>query len=204
MLYLTTSTQHRRMTGTPHDIPHTSLGQLSGLTGIAQCRSATLCLRPMTEHDYPFLRTLYASTREAELVPLGWSDAQQQQFLAMQFEAQHRHYQQHYPDASFDLIEYDGTAIGRLYLEEWADQWRVIDIALLPAYCGQGIGSRLLQEVMQRAATGGKAVSIHVERHNPALRLYQRLGFVQVEEHGIYDLMVWQQKHPHPNPAPSG
>lgn len=171
---------------------HTALGTLNRHEGKQPLHPEWLSLRPIDEHDHPFLLELYASTREVELAPLDWPDVQKQQFLTMQFEAQHRHYQQHYPDASFDLIVYAGAAIGRLYLEEWADQWRVVDISLLPAYCHRGIGSCLLQDVLQRAAMGGKAVSIHVERHNPALRLYQRLGFVQVEEHGIYDLMEWQ------------
>jgi hypothetical protein len=32
---------------------------------------------------------------------------------------------------------------------------------------------------------------IHVERFNPALRLYQRLGFRQIEDRGIYYFLEW-------------
>jgi GNAT superfamily N-acetyltransferase len=175
---------------------HTALGTLNRHEGKQPLHPEWLSLRPIDEHDHPFLLELYASTREVELAPLDWSDAQKQQFLVMQFEAQHRHYQQHYPTASFDLILYAGDAIGRLYLDEWEDQWRVVDIALLPAYCGQGIGSHWLQDVIQRAALVGKAVSIHVEQHNPALRLYQRLGFEQVDTKGVYLLMEWRVANP--------
>lgn len=82
--------------------------------------SSTLTLRPISQADYPFLLTLYGSTRAAELIQTGWDEALKQQFITMQFEAQHRHYQNHYPAASFDLILHEDTAIGRLYLEEWA------------------------------------------------------------------------------------
>jgi hypothetical protein len=34
-------------------------------------------------------------------------------------------------------------------------------------------------------------VTIHVEKNNPAMRLYRRLGFTAVEDKGVYDLMRW-------------
>jgi hypothetical protein len=34
-------------------------------------------------------------------------------------------------------------------------------------------------------------VSIHVEKLNPAMGLYRRLGFICVEDKGVYDLMHW-------------
>jgi ribosomal protein S18 acetylase RimI-like enzyme len=35
-------------------------------------------------------------------------------------------------------------------------------------------------------------VTIHVEVFNPALRLYERLGFKKVAENGPYHLMEWR------------
>jgi len=35
----------------------------------------------------------------------------------------------------------------------------------------------------------GKALGIHVEKFNPAMKLYERLGFKPVEDQGIYLLM---------------
>ena len=45
---------------------------------------------------------------------------------------------------------------------------------------------------MEDSAAQGQGVSIHVERMNPAMRLYLRLGFAKVDEHGVYDLMEWR------------
>ena len=59
-----------------------------------------------------------------------------------------------------------------------------VDIALLPRYCNRGIGTRLLRELQSEAAAAGKPLRIHVERVNPALRLYERLGFRQIEDRG--------------------
>ncbi len=121
-----------------------------------------------------------------------WDETQKAAFLDMQFNAQHSYYQEHYRGSEFDIILLDGEPIGRLYLARWEDEMRVIDIAILPDYRNRGIGRALFEDVMAEAAEGGKTVSIHVERNNPARRLYDRLGFqVTGEEHGIYLLMMW-------------
>jgi GNAT superfamily N-acetyltransferase len=148
--------------------------------------------RPATDDDLPFLATVYASTRLEEVAAAGWPPEVERAFLAHQFEAQHRHYRQHYPNAEWLVIERDGEAVGRLYLEEWKDQLRLIDIALLPDSRGAGVGSAILADLMAQAKAAGKPLTIHVEKNNPAMRLYLRLGFVAIDEHGIYDLMEWR------------
>jgi ribosomal protein S18 acetylase RimI-like enzyme len=150
---------------------------------------ATISLRPIAAEDQPFLYQVYASTRQDELAPVPWTDEQKEAFLRMQFAAQHSHYQQHYADASFDVILWDDRPAGRLYVERRDRELRIVDIALLPAYRNRGIGSRLLNELIAEANAAGKPVSIHVEHNNPALRLYQRLGFQQRDTHGVYLLM---------------
>lgn len=67
----------------------------------------------------------------------------------------------------------------------------MIDVSLLPALCGRGLGSAVLAAVFRRAAQAGKRVQIHVERFNPAQRLYQRLGFRLVEDKGVYLFLEW-------------
>lgn len=151
-----------------------------------------LGFRPIRPEDSDFLRRLYASTREQELAVTDWSAEQKAAFLDQQFEAQHRHYQKHYPEASFDLVLEDGEPIGRLYVSRWEREIRLVDVALVPAARGRGLGSALLRDLLAEGERTGKAVSIHVERFNPALRLYRRLGFRQIEEKGPYFLMEWR------------
>ncbi len=55
-----------------------------------------------------------------------------------------------------------------------------LSIALLPAYRGQGIGSHLLSLLFSQARNHYAAVCLSVSKENPALRLYQRLGFKRV------------------------
>ena len=149
-------------------------------------------LRPMLDADFPFLERVYGSTRVTELAQTDWSDTQKAQFIAFQFKAQHQHYTAHYHGAQFLVIEREGVPVGRLYLHWRSDELRIVDIALLPEARGVGIGGALLDALMQHAASQGKGVSIHVEQMNPAMRLYQRLGFVRIGEHGIYHLMAWR------------
>lgn len=149
-----------------------------------------LTFRPIAGADLPFLSALYASTRAEELAVTPWSDAQKTAFLEMQFQAQHAHYQKYYPNADWLVIEQAGQDIGRLYVERSPSEHCIIDIALLPAHRGKGFGSALLTDLIDEAATVGKSVSIHVEKNNPARRLYQRLGFTVAEDKGVYDLMI--------------
>ncbi len=151
-------------------------------------------LRAMRARDKPFLYRVYASTRTEELAVVDWSEAEKAAFLAQQFEAQHRYYQEQFPDAAFQVIERDGEPIGRLYLDRRAEEIRIIDIALLPAHRRAGIGGALLREILAEAAAAGKAVRIHVEHNNPALGLYHRLGFKEIEDQEVYLLMQWSPR----------
>jgi ribosomal protein S18 acetylase RimI-like enzyme len=154
---------------------------------------AAASLRPMRwPDDEPFLHELYASTRAQELAQVPWTPEQKAQFCAMQFEAQHHHYQKHYPLASRHVIERAGVAAGRLYVDRTPLEIHIIDISLLPEHCGAGIGTRYLRELQDEAAAHGQAVSIQVEKFNPARRLYQRLGFVEKEDMGVYLLLEWR------------
>jgi ribosomal protein S18 acetylase RimI-like enzyme len=133
----------------------------------------TLTRCPIHPDDKPFLYQVYASTRLEELAPLGWSAQQQAAFLAQQFSAQHHYYQANYAGADFQIILVNEQPAGRLYVEHRAEGIHIIDIALLPEHRNAGIGSRLLAALLDEADAAGVPVSLHVEKFNPALRLYQ-------------------------------
>lgn len=146
-------------------------------------------LRPITDADLDFLHRLYATTREDELAQVDWTQEQKAAFVSQQFHAQHRYWQENYTNASWDVIELDGTPIGRLYVARWPNDIRIVDIALVPEQRGGGIGTGLLRELLAEGDASGRKVSIHVEIFNPARRLYERLGFVQAGDRGVYLLM---------------
>lgn len=148
-------------------------------------------LRDAGAADSNFVFRVYAGTRLEELAVTGWSAEQQESFLRMQFAAQEHDYRHRFPSARFSVVHAFGYDVGRLYVDESGDQICVLDIALLPEYRCRGLGSALVRTLLADAVTSGRTVSLHVERNNPALALYRRLGFVDVDEHGIYKLMHW-------------
>jgi len=151
----------------------------------------TITRRPITKRDEEFLYRIYASTRQEELAQVPWDEAQKTIFLKMQFDAQHRYYLENYPRAKFQIILREGIPIGRLYVDRRKKEIRIVDIALLPEYRRQGIGSALLEEIMEEGRRLKLPVTIHVEKFNPAMRLYDRMGFQKIEDKGVYHLMEW-------------
>jgi ribosomal protein S18 acetylase RimI-like enzyme len=147
--------------------------------------------RPVTAEDTEFLYTVYASTRTAELAAVDWSESDKAAFLRAQFNAQHQAYQGSYQGADFLVILLGDRPIGRLYLARGEREIRIVDIALLPEHRRAGIGGAILADILAEGARGDKRVSVHVEMFNPALSLYQRLGFRQREVRGVYYFMEW-------------
>jgi ribosomal protein S18 acetylase RimI-like enzyme len=154
--------------------------------------ASAVTVRPVQAHDLDFLFEVYASTRLKELAQTGWGPAETEAFLRAQFSAQHAYYQGHYPDARFQIILVDGRPAGRVYVNRGAEEIRLIDLALLPDYRGQGIGSSLLDALLAEGQEAHKTVTIHVEKLNPALRLYERLGFARVADRGVYWFLEWR------------
>ena len=155
----------------------------------------SIALRPAEEGDRDFLLRVYAGTREPELEAAGMPLEQRAPFVEHQFEAQSRHYET-YEDTSFEIVLVDGQPAGRLIVARWPEELRVVDVALLPEHRGRGIGGQLLRELIEEAEERRVKVSIHVERFNPAQRLYARLGFRPVAEQSVYVLLE--------RPAPAG
>lgn len=155
----------------------------------------TISLRPIEKSDEGLLFDIYASTREEELkLAHFWTDEQKKLFLNQQFYAQHNYYQEHFGQSFFGVILKDTTiAIGRLYINFFDENntISVIDIALFPAYRGNGIGSSLLDDILVYAKKINKRVEIYVEATNPAKRLYDRLQFKTIEVGDIYLKMEW-------------
>jgi GNAT superfamily N-acetyltransferase len=152
-----------------------------------------LSFRPIVDDDEVlFAGRVYASVRKELLADLPWSDAQKAAFLLLQFRAEQAFYRQEYPEADWLVISGGDIDIGRLYLDcEPEDEHRIIDLALLPPYRGRGAGAALLRDLMDEAASAGKALSGEVGKESRAMRLFSRLGFVVAEDRGERNLMRW-------------
>lgn len=146
-----------------------------------------LLLREATPEDESFLLELYASTRIDELEGFGWSDEQKQAFIKMQFLARERSY----PRVDNRIILLSGRPVGRIMIDRGEAEILLRDIALLTEYRNAGIGSRLIQELMNEAAAAGKPIRLHVVASSAAVRLYERLGFCRTGPEAAYLEMKW-------------
>ncbi len=149
--------------------------------------------RAVPGDDAETLLAIYASTRADEMALTRWNAVQIDAFVRQQFEAQRQHYAQHFPQALCQLISVNDVPAGRLWLDWRHDSLHILDISLLPDARGQGLGTQCLRALMREAAAQQLALTIYVELHNPARRLYERLGFVtDGEAQGLYQHMRWR------------
>jgi ribosomal protein S18 acetylase RimI-like enzyme len=145
---------------------------------------ATITSRPAEPGDAQLLRELFVQARpDFAMLPPDLRES----ILDLQVRAQRAHYAEVFPDASDDVLVADGVAVGRLILRRDGDDVRIIDVAVLASHRGQGIGTSVLRQVLADADRDGLAVSLSVWSANTdARRLYERLGFVVVEDSDGY------------------
>jgi ribosomal protein S18 acetylase RimI-like enzyme len=152
----------------------------------------SLLLRPAVDADAGFLQALYASTRD-DLRVLPLPPAQVAQLIALQQRVHEEGRRAVYPHAEILILEQDGIAAGKAVLDTTGTDWRLVDLALLPALRGRGLGAALLAALQARAAAHGARIGLAVLRTNaPALRLYQRAGFVIAGGNELQYQMLWQ------------
>jgi ribosomal protein S18 acetylase RimI-like enzyme len=139
--------------------------------------------------DAELLISVYAGTRQPELSMLGWSEAQTEAFIRMQFDAQTRHYGSVYPRAGASVIEVDGQAAGRLIVDRSEAEIRIVDLALLPEFRRAGVGSAVVQRILVEADASGLPIRCHVEQSNDARRFWEHFGLVATGLDGAHIAM---------------
>ena len=97
----------------------------------------------------------------------------------------------------FLVAEVDGQLVGAVWTRIINDYGHVDDqtpslaISLLEGYRGQGLGTSLMTKMLEvLKAKGVKKVSLSVQKANPALKLYRRLGFNPLSENNEDYVMV--------------
>src|SRR5690606_33435209 len=119
-------------------------------------------LRGALDSDLPYLRRLYAGTREAEMAQVPWPPATKRAFLDQQFELQHAHYVSKFQGAQFLVLQRGSEPVGRYYLWRDAEDFLIVDISLDRQVQGQGIGSALIERTQAMAAEHGRGVRLSV------------------------------------------
>jgi len=151
-----------------------------------------ITIRPVQSGDESFLLRVYASSRAEELRQTGWTEAEKQTFVKMQFASQIQDYSIRFPDSEQSIVLNNGMPAGRLWINRGKEEIRLLDIALLPEFRNTGIGTILLQQLQEEAKASARPLHHAVYKDNTdALRFYERLGFNIIEDYDTYCLMEW-------------
>lgn len=139
--------------------------------------------------DEPFLQKLFSETNEG----LRWMLPQTRPMLAeMQYRARALSYAAAYAQLEDRILCLeDGTAVGRHLVQRGEVELRTVDIAVLPQYQRQGIGTASLKQISEECASKKQAHLLSVAKGNPALELYRRLGFIVTGDDEVYLQMRW-------------
>lgn len=129
-------------------------------------------LRAATQEDATFLYNLLKTTMQEVVAQIwGWDEHWQRE-----------HFRENFEPGKERIIVLEGKDIGVISVEQREDEVFLSKIYILPDYQGRGIGTRLVNAVLDQAFRSGLPVTLRVLKVNPAKRLYERLGFVEVKE----------------------
>ena len=153
-----------------------------------------VALRRVGPEDEEFLLSVYASTREKELSQVAWEPGQREAFLRMQFDSQRGEYYARFPEPEYFVVLVGGEAAGRLWVGRAPKETRILDIALLPEFQNLGVGTILLNRLIEEARSTGTPLRHMIFVLNDAAhRFYQRLGFEVIEVYnGAYLHLEWR------------
>ena len=156
------------------------------------------------EEEQSFFRRLFDITRRPDFEQAGLSGEALDTLMDSQYCARTTHYKGTYPEAEYRMIFSGADLAGGMIVEERDGDLHLIDITLLDERRGQGIGTRVMSDLIEDAKREGRGVLLFVEQFNPAQRLYERLGFAEVELVGIYRRMIWKAPLTHPTESDKG
>lgn len=140
-------------------------------------------LRAAVAGDDAFLRRLCLDARpELQLLP--------PRLVDLQITAQRTQYRRDHPQAVDEIVELEGSPVGRCWTAAADDGLQLLDFAVQADHRRRGIGRAVLDAVVDRAAAQGVAVRLTVWSANlDARRLYRRAGFAEVGDVGGHVVM---------------
>ncbi len=136
-------------------------------------------LRAADKADFDFLyRLKVVCLKEYVAAIWGWDEA-----------FQRKHFATHFDPAASHIIVAHGRDIGQLSVKKQPEALYLNGIYLLPAYQQQGLGGQIIRDILSRAQACGRPVRLQVIIGNPAVHLYERLGFRVIDKSDTHLLM---------------
>jgi ribosomal protein S18 acetylase RimI-like enzyme len=148
-------------------------------------------VRVSTLEDASFLRDMFFEVRAPEFIAAGLVGLPLETLLSQQYVAMRTHYDREYAHAVYEVFELAGERIG-YQATVVLDSLHLIDISLVMRMRGNGIGTAQLKQLQRRATEMELPMTLTVEKFNPAMRLYERLGFKPYMDSEVYSRMKWE------------
>ncbi len=137
-------------------------------------------IRPAIPNDSDFVYQVKVDALKDYIAKTwGWDDVAQQEFHRNAFRSE-----------KIQIISHDEVDAGFLVVEEREEEIRLNEINLLKRFQGNGIGSEIIRAIQRDAARHGKRIWLQVLKVNPAIRLYERLGFRTYAETDTHYQMI--------------
>jgi ribosomal protein S18 acetylase RimI-like enzyme len=148
---------------------------------VEEAAMAAVGLRAATDADSEFCYELHkAAMGEYVTAIWGWDE-----------QAQRDHHARACNPSRLQIIVKDGAAIGMLDVEYRRDEIYLGRIEIHPDHQGEGIGTRLVGELMDEATRLGLVLVLDVLTVNErAQALYRRLGMSEVARHGDSNVKI--------------
>ena len=125
----------------------------------------------MVNSDFDFLWALKVATLKPYIEDLyGWDEAQAMSILRDKVMA----------GAQLVLVGDEPVGVLRVTLVEGFVY--LAEIGLMPEHQNQGLGTRMIEDVLAFADREGLPVELQVFAKNPACSLYERLGFTETHK----------------------
>ncbi len=147
--------------------------------------------RPAVAEDEAFIRALILQIVSDELLAHTWPEAMRGPLLDMQYRARMAGTKASFPEAAHEIILADGKAAGWMVTARGDAAITLADIAVLPEHRGKGLAAAAIGELLVESKRTGKPVELQVTLMNPAIRLYERLGFRKTGSDEIRQQMIW-------------
>jgi len=144
-------------------------------------------LRPACRDEFAFAEAIYINAMRPLMEQLdAWDEPMRRAAIRRSFKA-----------ADSQIITLNGRDIGWTQVTERDADYNIAQIQILEEFCGRGIGSFIIRELLERATREDKTVSLSAVRTNRAIELYLRLGFriIDPDATPIID-MVWTPDQP--------
>ncbi len=135
---------------------------------------------PATEDDKDYFRALNRACYEDVIV---------RQFGLWDVVSQNKSFETKWPTNNFRKVFVEDNLVGGVWIDEHPEFIQLREVQIHPNFQGKGIGTELVKMEIESARRKGKPLRLRVLFQNQAIRLYERLGFVIIDENEYQHIM---------------